>query len=249
MFINYGSHCVTGWQWHVPAGGQDGYTLWSVWGGKGELSVGDHTYALGAGDVFLIDYRESITGLQDQKRPLQIRFLDFSADVLPQEGPFPLYFHFDQTSFLRELFDRAALSHETGDQARLMVWLHSILYEYHSGQPRTGQSPYSAMLTQISKKIRQHPEYPVDIRTLAGECGISEDHFIRLFRAELGCTPYSYLLNARLSMAKSLLLNSSMTVSQTADACGFSDIYAFSRFFKKNTGYSPTIWLKSKNTH
>ena len=75
---------------------------------------------------------------------------------------------------------------------------------------------------------------------------LNYDYIRKLFQKEVGATPREYLLNERMKLAQSLLLGglsnqySEYTVSQIAEACGFSNPLYFSRVFKNYFGIAPT---------
>lgn len=75
---------------------------------------------------------------------------------------------------------------------------------------------------------------------------LNYDYVRKLFKKETGATPHEYLLHERMKLAQGLILGemanqySNYTVSQIAEACGFSDPLYFSRVFKKHFGVSPS---------
>lgn len=75
---------------------------------------------------------------------------------------------------------------------------------------------------------------------------LNYDYVRKLFTKEVGVTPREYLLRARMELASGIIRSgitnkySGYTVSQTAEACGFSDPLYFSRVFKKYFGVSPS---------
>lgn len=75
---------------------------------------------------------------------------------------------------------------------------------------------------------------------LAKECKVSDVHLRRLFKKVLGISPVKYLTNLRFNKAETLLALSELTVSQIALQCGFSDVYYFSKAYKKHYGHAPT---------
>lgn len=75
---------------------------------------------------------------------------------------------------------------------------------------------------------------------VALECGLSEYHFFRLFKAVFGISPHQYLIRIRLEKSLNMLQSRSYSVSETAFLCGFSDIHSFSKAFKKQYGMAPT---------
>lgn len=85
---------------------------------------------------------------------------------------------------------------------------------------------------------------PLSIEQVAREACMSEYHFFRLFKKMLGVTPHQYLLGKRLAYGKTLLQQEQYTVSDAAIECGFTDIYSFSKAFKKQFASSPSALLK-----
>jgi AraC family transcriptional regulator len=83
----------------------------------------------------------------------------------------------------------------------------------------------------------------LDIQTIAREAQISEYHFFRLFKTIYGTSPYQYILAKRLAFSYGLLLSQNNGVSEIADLAGFSDVYSFSKAFKKHYGVSPSFLL------
>lgn len=80
----------------------------------------------------------------------------------------------------------------------------------------------------------------LSIETIAREAGISEFHFYRLFRHAFGTTPHQYLIQRRLEHSLHMLKQGETSISTVAIASGFSDIFGFSRSFKKQFGFPPS---------
>lgn len=83
------------------------------------------------------------------------------------------------------------------------------------------------------------------IDQIARAAGMSEYHFFRLFKQTIGLSPYQYILSCRLNNSVKLL-KTDHSVSDVAIAMGFSDIYAFSKAFKKHFGVSPKGYAEQK---
>lgn len=80
---------------------------------------------------------------------------------------------------------------------------------------------------------------------LASRFHISEVYLRRLFLEKYGTTPHQYLLEIRLKRAKQLLAEGYLPVTEIAELCGFSNLYHFSRTFKRREGQTPTAYMKS----
>lgn len=87
----------------------------------------------------------------------------------------------------------------------------------------------------------EHCNEPLSIEQIAHQAEMSEYHFFRLFKRCFGQTPYQFLLNHRLISAKALL-RQGCSVSETAFRLGFSDIFTFSKAFKKHFGSAPSLY-------
>ena len=84
----------------------------------------------------------------------------------------------------------------------------------------------------------------VDNDTIAQALKISEVYLRKLFKKHLHTTPKQYMLDLRIQKAKQLLTDSPYTVTATAEECGFSSVYHFSRKFKEMVGVSPSRYAE-----
>lgn len=75
---------------------------------------------------------------------------------------------------------------------------------------------------------------------------LNYDYIRKLFQKETGATPREYLLHERMKLAKNIISGelynrySEYTISQIAEACGFSNPLYFSRVFKNQFGVAPS---------
>lgn len=74
---------------------------------------------------------------------------------------------------------------------------------------------------------------------LARLLGISERHLRRAFAAEYGVSPVQYLQTWKLLLAKSLLTDTQLSVTEVALAAGFGSIRRFNDLFKKHYRFAP----------
>ena len=75
---------------------------------------------------------------------------------------------------------------------------------------------------------------------LAQRLGVSDRHLRRIFEAALGVSPLQYLQTRRLLMAKQLLTDTAMPVTQVALASGFASVRRFNAAFAEHYGLNPT---------
>lgn len=96
---------------------------------------------------------------------------------------------------------------------------------------------------------KNYREQNITVGLLAGECNLSEVYLRKLFVKHLKTTPKQYLQSIRLQRAKQLLSEGRVKISDVSEQCGFQSSYNFSRFFKENTGLSPSEYaVQNKNS-
>ena len=77
------------------------------------------------------------------------------------------------------------------------------------------------------------------LQHVAGEVGISPNHFSALFHKTVGVSFRDYLSQVRVEESKRLLLYSEYSLAEIASAMGFADQSNFTKVFKRITGMSP----------
>ncbi len=70
--------------------------------------------------------------------------------------------------------------------------------------------------------------------------GLSDKYFRESFKKLYGTTPTQFLINLRLNEAAKLLSQGLLNVTEVAETVGFSDVYYFSKLFKKNFSVPPS---------
>jgi len=99
-------------------------------------------------------------------------------------------------------------------------------------------------LRRASDFMKEHYHEQVDTAHLAKVAGLSQFHFIRLFKEAYSITPHCYLCSLRVSAAKALLRNTKMPMADVAVSCGFSSQSHFGTVFRHVTGKTPTGYRK-----
>ena len=88
--------------------------------------------------------------------------------------------------------------------------------------------------------MEAHFSQPIKIGELADLVSLSDAHFRAQFHQVFGTSPAEYLQFLRMNRAKDLINSQAHTISEIATLVGYSDVFYFSRVFKKYTGVSPT---------
>jgi AraC family transcriptional regulator len=94
----------------------------------------------------------------------------------------------------------------------------------------------------VTEFVDSHLDEQLSISVLATVAGLSERHFSRAFRQEVGETPHRWLMRRRIERAKHMLANTEKSLQCIAEECGFLAISHFGRVFKDFTDETPKRW-------
>ena len=97
-----------------------------------------------------------------------------------------------------------------------------------------------AIVKKAQAYLCSHATMSISRWQVAEDVHVSEDYLTRVFKKELGLSPWDYLNRYRIWLACSLLMNTGMSINEIASATGFQDQAYFCRVFKKIRGYSPS---------
>lgn len=173
-----------------------------------------------------------------------------------------IFFHFDYPpgQFATGVF------HDTDNS--LLTLLRQLQHEEHTNEVRS-EEMRTALLTQllistersrinrpqrediapVLDYIDRNFQSEIDIRTLAKEQGYSYDRFRHWFRECVGTSPWNYVTEKRIGMAKHLIKTTNLSLTEIAYECGFSSSSLFSTIFRTKIGVSPTEYKKQYTGH
>ncbi len=97
----------------------------------------------------------------------------------------------------------------------------------------------SALVKRALVYIGDHATKQFSRWQLAEAVNVSEDYLTRIFRREIGLSPWDYLNRHRVHLATELLRQTTLTINEIAGRTGFQDQAYFCRVFKKIKGFPP----------
>lgn len=125
---------------------------------------------------------------------------------------------------------------------------HHVATRYGGMQPR--ERPYRGGLTPSQERrakelLRENLAGSTLLAAIASECDLSLSQFSRAFRKSVGAPPHRWVIQQRIALAKAMLRDDPIPLSQIALECGFSDQAHFTRYFTALVGVSPGTWRHS----
>lgn len=102
----------------------------------------------------------------------------------------------------------------------------------------------SGVVSRAIEYINSNIEKNITIDEICSEIHMSKYHFCRQFKKVTDTTVMKYILKTRIVMAKNMLLNDNLSITEISNRCGFSSVSYFSRVFKEETGSNPLNYKK-----
>lgn len=93
-----------------------------------------------------------------------------------------------------------------------------------------------------------HKDDKLQVQYFAKKLSLHPNYLNSVIKSKTGRTVYDWISKRTLSVAKSLLINTTYSSKEIAYQLGFSEPTHFSRFFKKNTHLSPNTFRKSNKS-
>jgi AraC family transcriptional regulator len=152
----------------------------------------------------------------------------------------------DNNSLISQLLREAlALFEDDRPTARRRV-LHAcalVTSQTPSGHHLPGKlAPWQ--LKRTEKHIRENLGSKLRIDNVAAAVRLSPNHFSRAFKATVGVSYTSFLIQARIQQAKRLLLTTETPICEIALICGLTDQSHLTRLFTRQVGLPPRAWRR-----
>jgi transcriptional regulator GlxA family with amidase domain len=144
----------------------------------------------------------------------------------------------------------ALVEEDLGQDAALAIARHLVLFLRRPGNQAqfsatlAAQDPAYEPLREIRCHILEGLAGNLSVEALAERAHMSQRHFARLFRAEMGVTPARYVESIRLEAARRALEDSALPVSAVALACGFGSAETMRRSFLRAFGVGPAEYRR-----
>lgn len=168
---------------------------------------------------------------------------DSAEDVLKKYNADPETNIFDYTSPLtvKELASEIQNSKEfCVDSLKLMemfLKVHCTCIKSENDYETENSS--KVYIDYATKYISDNIHRPITVGELTKLIGVSQAYLYKIFSGVFGISPKQYIIDSKLKVAKSMLKETDMTVTEIAYSIGYPDVLTFSRVFKSKEMISP----------
>ncbi len=150
---------------------------------------------------------------------------------------------------MRDIFmEFLQLSHDlsTANRKSLMLF-HKMIEKWQTpGQNRQTHSIEAAVKLKVYLDNTVYKKF--SLQDYAANRHVSSEHLIRVFKQAYQKTPYTYLCEQRLGIAKNMLQFTNDPLKIIAERLCFTDPYHFSKVFKKYIGMAPSEYRNIMRT-
>ena len=94
--------------------------------------------------------------------------------------------------------------------------------------------------------ITENANKSLSAEEISKHVGLSQYHFMRIFKKVTGSTLFDYINTFRCDKARQMLLSGDYSVTEVALSSGFNNTSYFAKVFKRNTGSLPTELLPKR---
>lgn len=214
--------------------------------GKGHIFINGAWHDLSAGNIYIVGKNDERNFYADPDDPMHKIWCSFASEyiesMLINYGISSGVYRADVKDFFYSIYEISKSSlPEKEKMFKVADNIHNIILKTAASQEHP-----ASLCAQIENELTASIYKSVDLGDLAEQFFISRAHLIRLFKQNKGITPYQFLLNEKMKIAKALLSTTEMSVKSISDKLCFADEHYFSHLFKQKTGLSPLKYKATK---
>lgn len=226
--------------------------------GNGSHIIDGHRYDTEKGDVLIYNsgvlHDESANPAMGMStyccafKNLKLRGLPRNF-LTPSRGPvvFPSgEFHPELKSLLGMLYAHIGMDYK-GAQAfcdqLLQALIILVVHLVNQDSPEV-TSKGNDLGERTKRYIDEHYLESIDLKTLSERLRVSPYYLSHRFKHSTGCSPIQYLTRRRIGEAQSLLVSTSLRVTDIATMVGYDNSNYFNTVFKKVVGVTPNTYRK-----
>ncbi len=241
--------------------------------GSGKYLINGKEYNFTKGDIFIINNDEIHLCYDDSNLIMQV--IMFDPSFLWSGGANPLDYEYlrpffetesnfcnkldgknNYTPFITEVlteidqeYQIKSKGHELMIKSLMLKFMTLIIRYFSIAEPLPSQEVLSKKVMQQIKSVIEYIENnygdSITLAKLAKMNQISIPYLCSSFKALAGVSPIDFTIRKRIFEAKYQLTNTSKSILDISQDCGFSSLSNFNHLFKSYVGVSPREYRKS----
>lgn len=245
--LDYFSYRVADWGWNILSSRIDFHDLTYVVDGMASYSVDGKQYVVGRGDLLYIppaSLREANLAASHKFEVYAMNFVLHDGahrpvHRLPFEPCAKIGVHPELIALYKSL-STAWLLQDTGFRLTVRAYVELIISKLlELAVYKNPVAVADLRIRQVIEHITARYADPLTLRELADLVYLSPSYLSILFHRSMGMKLSKYINMIRVNHAESMLMNNMCNVTEASEACGFCDVYYFSRVFTEIKGYTP----------
>ena len=247
LFIVYHSHRICNPSWHIQDHILNCVDTTYIIKGSAEYTIDGVKYLVSSGDLVCTQKgsrKSAVTFPDDLMECFSVS--GSVTDINNSDVPMPLPtvshigVHQDIINMYKNLYSEWIMR-EPGYMLKTRAMYMMIIQKlYVIVNINKNDINFDKRIKKALRYITEHYDKQLTISDVAGTLGLNKQYFGNLFKSVTGQTFRQYLTMVRVNCAENLLSNGDLNVNEVAEACGFANLYYFSKVFKENRGYSPS---------
>lgn len=226
--------------------------------GRGSVTIGEDSYAIEAGDFFIVPKKVSHLYNASETNPWTIYWIHFTGS---KADAFAKYLKEKFNSYKKniefsdnriQIFNTIYERFERGYSSENMIYSNLCFGHFlgtliHQEKPFTGDDVQNPdIVNHVIDFMKKSIHTMCTLQQMADDAAISAAHLSALFKHRTGYPPVEYFNHLKIQKACQYLMFTQLRINEIGSKIGIDDPYYFSRFFKRRIGVSPHIYRSTR---
>jgi AraC-like DNA-binding protein len=223
--------------------------------GSGKLKIGNITYTIGKGSLFIIDGKvdHKITADKDSAITYYAILMQYDSNDAPiinslsDKGLFKT--DTKQRFLFEEIKDKGISKNKTLRLSacyQLLGFLYALDFNYKGNNNNIEKNESTNMaLAKATNYMERHIFDSILLDDVASYVRLDSSYLVRLFSASFHTPPMKFYFNLKIDAAKTLLATSTLSIKEIAAKLSFCNEFYFSKRFKEVVGEAPSKYRKT----
>ena len=211
-----------------------------IYSGKGHIFIQNKWHELKKGDMFFLGKYDDRNFYADYNDPMKKIYVSFASEYIDS-----MILHYslktgiykiDVKKCFEDIYN--AVSSDLIPQKEKIFTVTENIHKIIMLAAVSKEQVENSLADKIENELLDSVYTKVNLDTIAAKFFTTKTNLIRVFRLSKGITPYRFLLNERIKIAKALFSTTNLSVKAVSEKLCFADEHYFSHLFKEKVGMS-----------